>query len=257
MTELFLKEIVVGCFTGFVSAFFGIGGSSIDTPILRTFLGFPPHLALGTPLPTALLTIIVALLTYWKRHLVNFRVFKLCLLGGFPGIVGGSFLSGFFSGKTLMLLTAAVLFFVGIYFTGISLKKNKKKKLRQGACEKASPALLLGIGAFSGFVSGILANGGGLFLIPSFVIFLRMNIKEAIATSLAVVSVMILPALFIHFNLGHIDPVASLALGIGVLPMAWFGARMDLRTRDSVVQSLFGIVLVLFSIYFFILQLNS
>ena len=41
-------------------AFFGIGGSSIDTPLLRVFLHVPQHIALASPLPTALLTIAIA-----------------------------------------------------------------------------------------------------------------------------------------------------------------------------------------------------
>jgi len=45
------KVIIIGCVTGFISAFFGIGGSSIDTPLLRTFLDLPPYIAFGTPMP--------------------------------------------------------------------------------------------------------------------------------------------------------------------------------------------------------------
>lgn len=254
---IFFEEILIGCLTGFFSAFFGIGGSSIDTPLLRTLLDFPPHLALGTPLPTALLTIIVALLTYWKRHLVNFRVFKFSVLGGLPGIILGSFFSGFFSGKILMISTAVVLFFVGANFLSTSLRKNKQREKRKDKSKSASPAFLAGIGATAGLVSGILANSGGLFLIPAFVILLQMRIKEAIATSLLVVSVMILPACLIHFNLGHVDLRASLAMGIGVLPMAWLGARMDLRTRDGIIQMLFGTILLVFSVYFLILQIKA
>jgi Sulfite exporter TauE/SafE. len=48
------EAIIIGCITGFLSAFFGIGGSSVDTPVLRTFLNLPPLLALGTPLPLPL-----------------------------------------------------------------------------------------------------------------------------------------------------------------------------------------------------------
>ncbi|TSA12811.1 MAG: hypothetical protein D4R73_01880 [Deltaproteobacteria bacterium] len=48
------EAIIIGCITGFLSAFFGIGGSSVDTPVLRTFLDLPPLVALGTPLPRRL-----------------------------------------------------------------------------------------------------------------------------------------------------------------------------------------------------------
>lgn len=98
------EAIIIGCITGFLSAFFGIGGSSIDTPVLRTFLNLPPLLALGTPLPLAVLTSTIASFAYKREHLVNFRVALFSLIAGVPGMVLGSYLTAYLSGKFLMLL---------------------------------------------------------------------------------------------------------------------------------------------------------
>ena len=80
-----LEAIIIGSITGFISAFFGIGGSSIDTPLLRTFLHLPPYVALGTPLPLTVVTAVIASLTYKREHLVNYRTAVYSLIGGVPG----------------------------------------------------------------------------------------------------------------------------------------------------------------------------
>lgn len=249
-----ITAIIIGGITGFISAFFGIGGSSIDTPLLRTFLDFPPHLALGTPLPLTLLVVAIASFTYWKKHLIDFRVVVYSLLGGVPSIILGSYLSGYFSGKSLMLLTAMMLFLVGVDF---AYKSFRERNGEEYFLEKnpVSAYLIFFLAVAVGAISGILANGGGILFIPAFVILFGMKMKKAIATSLLIVSGMALPAIIIHYSLGHIDWSYSAALGIGVAPMAYLGAKVDLRTDSKIIKLLFGLFLIVFSIYFFINQL--
>jgi len=83
-----------------------------------------------------------------------------------------------------------------------------------------------------------------------------MKIKEAIATSLLTVAVMSIPGSMIHYHLGHIDLTTSFFMGIGVAPMAYIGARLDIKTKSKTIKLLFGILLLSFSIYFFISQLS-
>ena len=249
-----VEAIIIGCLTGFISAFFGIGGSSIDTPLLRIILNLPPYVALGTPLPLTLLTATIASLAYKREHLVNFRVAVYSLIGGVPGIVAGSYFSAYLTGKFLMLLTAVVLFLVGVDL----LYKNMMEKTF--AAEKVlSPSrhYIVMVSGVIGILSGVLANGGGIFFVPAYVLLFRLHIKEAIATSLLTVAVMSVPGSIIHYSLGHIDLPTTVALGIGVAPMAYIGAIMDMKTKSKTVMFLFGIMLILFSIYFFISQVKA
>lgn len=83
-----------------------------------------------------------------------------------------------------------------------------------------------------------------------------MKIKEAVATSLVTVAAMAVPGSIIHYSLGHIDPGIALSMGIGVIPMAYLGAKFDIRTRSKTLTLLYGIAMVIFSIYFFISQVR-
>jgi len=250
---LYFIAVIIGCLTGFISAFFGIGGSSIDTPLLRLLLNLPPYIALGTPLPVTLLTSTIASFVYRRGRLVNFRVALYSLVGGVPGIVAGSYLTIYISGKFLMLFTAVILFLMGIdfYCNNVIERIFHKRKVSSSppVYSIISAALVIGL------LSGILANGGGIFLVPAYVVLFRMKIKEAIATSLVTVAVMSVPGMLIHYQLGHIDLAISAAIGIGVAPMAYIGAKMDIKTQPKTIKLLFGILLITFSIYFLISQL--
>jgi len=61
--------------------------------------------------------------------------------------------------------------------------------------------------------------------------------------------------MLIHYYLGHINLEMTAAIGIGVAPMAYIGAKMDIKTQSKTVKLLFGTLLITFSIYFLIGQL--
>lgn len=249
-----LLAALIGCLTGFVSAFFGIGGSSIDTPLLRLFLGMPPLEALATPLPLTVLTASIAFLTYRKEGLVIWRLAGWSLAGAAPGMVIGSLLTRWIPGRELMLLTAVVLFLVGVDFIVKDL--TEKTFARRGAPRERPASLMIAALTFPiGILSGMLANGGGIFLIPLFVIVFGLGFKHAAATSLAVVAVLALPGSAVHIALGHVDFAVMGALAIGIIPMAWLGARADIRTRSRTVMLLYGLVTAGFAVYFFFSQI--
>jgi uncharacterized protein len=249
-----LEAIIIGSVTGFISAFFGIGGSSIDTPLLRTFLHLPPYIALGTPLPLTIVTAVIASLTYRKEHLVNYRTAVYSLIGGVPGMISGSYLTAYLSGTFLMLFTAVVLCFIGIDFM---FKTSIEKTFCKGdGCLPPAPSFIVFIALIIGLLSGILANGGGIFFVPAYVILFHMKIKEAIATSLLTVAVLSLPGSIIHYHLGHVDLAITASIGLGVIPMAYAGARLDMKTDSKILASLFGVFLIIFSVYFFISQVG-
>jgi uncharacterized protein len=250
---VFFKAAIIGCLTGFISAFFGIGGSSIDTPLLRLFLDLPPYSALGTPLPLTLLTAAIASFAYRREHLINFRIAIYSLVGGVPGIVAGSYLTTYLSGKFLMLFTGVILFFMGIDFFYNNVIENIFHKRDVSSSPPAYA--IISVAAVIGLLSGILANGGGIFFVPAYIVLFRLKMKEAIATSLLTVAVMSVPGMLIHYHLGHIDLETSAAIGIGVAPMAYIGAKLDIKTPSKTIKLLFGTLLVTFSIYFLISQL--
>ena len=68
---------------GFCSGLFGLGGSSIGTPILR-LLGLPALIALASPLPLTFPSAIGGAIAYQKDRLIHWRIAVLTRLNKYP-----------------------------------------------------------------------------------------------------------------------------------------------------------------------------
>ncbi len=243
---LILKEILSGVIIGILSGFFGLGGSSIATPILRTIADVNPFFALATPLLTVIPSAISASLVYYKKNLINFKISKLSIISGLPFVILGAYVTKFVSGKFLMVATALFVFFVGFSFL------FRRKFLIDANSQKIGDVKLWSIILLSliGFVSGFLANGGGIMLVPLYVWAFKMDIKTAFGTSLFVVSFFAIPGALTHFILGHIDLKLFLILSLSAIPFANLSARVAVKLRSELLESTYGIFLTLFAIYF-------
>ena len=238
--------ILIGFLIGLLSGMFGFGGSSISTPLLRIFFLIPPYYALASPLPMTVISSSVASAKYYKENLIEWKVVWDLLLFIVPGSVLGAYLTKYISGKVLMLLTAIFLLYISLRF----ILRRDIRRIRK--VEKRY--LIIPAGFFIGFISGLLANGGGIFVVP--VLFLLgMNLKKAIASSLVVVLLGAIPSIIVHAYLGHINWLLTLFLTIGAIPSSYIGASLTVKMDRAKLQFFYGLFLLFFSIYFGIFEI--
>ena len=237
--------IVLGFVIGMLSGMFGFGGSSISTPMLRIFLSVSPYYALASPLPISMVSSCIALIRYYKENLIDWSITKEVLLFLIPGSIAGAYITRFIGGEYLMLLT-------GVFLIYISLRLLFKKE--QKILSKIGLAKLRLIWFFVGFVSGMLANAGGILISP-LLVFLGVKIKRAIATSLSIALVGSIPVIVVHGSLNHIDWMLTLLLSLGVIPASYIGASITVRMDRRKLKTLYGLFLLLFSVYFIVFEL--
>ncbi|MCL5959628.1 MAG: sulfite exporter TauE/SafE family protein, partial [Chloroflexi bacterium] len=246
-----IAYVLVGLVIGILSGIFGVGGSSISTPVLRLALGVPPLIALATPLPVTIPTAIAGGLAYYRRGLVNWNIVIWCTLSGIPGVIAGAIATKYISGHWLMILTGIVVLGIGVRIAWSAISSlTVGDGNHHSVSGQDDRSLLLLIGLSVGFFSGLLANGGGFLLVPAFILLLGLSMHEAAGTSLVCIAGFAIPGTITHWLLGHIDPILMLSLGVAVIPASYVGARVALRLKSSQVQLLFGIFLFLFSAYF-------
>jgi uncharacterized membrane protein YfcA len=106
------------------------------------------------------------------------------------------------------------------------------------------------IAAWVGIVSGLLANGGGFLLAPSYSQFLGQPIKKSFACSLAVSAVLALPGTIVHAYLGHISWPVTGFLALGSVPLSYLEAWVAIRTRASRLERLYGAALTILGVFF-------
>ncbi len=237
--------IIAGLFIGLLGGMFGFGGSSISTPILRVFFLIPPYFALASPLPMTLLSSLIATKRYESREFIDWGLVERMLIVIIPGSFIGAYLTKYIDGKTLMFLTAIFLVYVSFR---LMFFKDKARKV-----EKRIWIILLA-GFVIGLLSGMLANGGGIMMVP-ILLLLGMDIKRAIGTSMAMVLFVAIPSIIVHWYLGHIDWLVTLGLTIGAIPGAYLGAWITVNMDKKKLRRAYGIFLLLFSIYFALFEL--
>lgn len=252
-----LKILAVGLAAGYLSGQFGIGGGIITTPAIRLILHRTAAIAIGTPLVVIIPSALTGAFNYARQGYVDRNLIGPLAASGLLGVLAGSALTAYVSPHLIMLFTAVIIFFVGIkfFFSRTAGEKERAEKHRLKSSinrrwqdKKLTGALLAGLAA--GLFSGFLGLGGGLLLTPVLVYFFDSEIKQAFGTSLACVSIYALPGSFIHFLLDHVDLKLALVLTVGTIPGAFLGSKVALRAADRTLRILFGLFLIILSIYF-------
>jgi uncharacterized membrane protein YfcA len=244
-----LLVAVAGAGVGMTFGVFGAGGSAFATPVL-VLLGVPAPIAIASPLPAMLPAAIVGAREYLRVGLLDRRVAKLAVLAGLPAVIAGAALSGFVSGTSLVALSGLMLFAVGVRIAWPTRTPALPIPERQGH----GVLLVVGLVAGAGFLTGLLANGGGFLLVPIFVLVLGLTSAQAAGTSMVAVVALTIPTLIAHWALGHVDWAVAGAFAAGVIPASILGARLGIRLPEAVARRAFGTVLVVFSVCFLALR---
>jgi uncharacterized membrane protein YfcA len=237
--ETMLAVALIGAFVGFLGGVFGKGGSAIATPLLA-LVGIPPIMALASPLPATVPATLAASYVYWRQRLVDWEVFRWCLLVGIPATTIGAYATRWIGGDALVTATEVVVTGLGVRFL---LRPGDPHEIAAEPADHLRRMILVAAGV--GLLSGLLANAGGFLLAPLFVVVLRLSIKQSFATSLAVAAVLAVPGTIVHAALGHIDWEVVAIFGATSIPLSFLGARTALRTNPVHLERAYGAGLAL------------
>ncbi len=246
-----LQYVLAGLGVGVVFGMFGAGGSAFATPVLA-LLGVPGLLAVASPLPAMLPASFVGARRYLRSGNLDRRVAKLAVVGGVPGTLIGASASNFVGGPRLLVLSGLLLLAIGVRF----VLPDRAGAAHRAAGRRNSTGIVVGAAFGVGLLTGLLANGGGFLLVPVFVLVLGLSTVEAAGTSMVVVGILTIPTLATHWALGHIDWTVAAGFAAGLIPGAAVGARIAQRISAQRLRAAFGIMLIVFSIFFLVRQLG-
>ncbi len=238
--QLSPETILVGLIAGYASGHLGIGGGIITKPAIRLMLGYSALIAVGTPLLVNIPTALSGAYIYYKNDLIDKRMAFVMMAPAALGAILGSYLTSFFNGSLILLLSAIVIFFLGA-----RLPLNLKIKKAQSF---SSPYLMV-IALFIGSAAGFLGLGGGFLLVPFLSLVIGHEMKLAFGTSLTIILAITIPGAVIHSMLGHIDLPLAINLIIGVIPGAIIGARIAISLSEKYLKILFGTLLMVLASY--------
>ncbi len=253
-----LIAAVIGFSSGVASGAFGIGGALLSTPLIRWALDAPPLIAVGTTLPVIIPTAITGVIAYIRTGFVQTRTAVITASAGGLFAVLGALTTQLVNGQLLLIATAAFIFVLSIrmlpgrMLPGRMLPGRMLGKKEPRGEQRLPPtvAMLLAVGAVSGFVAGLLGIGGGVILVPVLSGLLRFPIKTALGTSLAVVAAQAIPATLTHWIIGNIDWSIAGGLILGVIPGAHIGSRLAIASEDAKLQTVTAVAMAILALAF-------
>ena len=228
---------LIGAAVGFVAGLFGAGGSAVGTPLLHA-AGVPAFYAIASPLPVAIPLALSATFAYRGSGLIDRRLFVSTALIAIPATVVGALLTPLIGGRILIAVTDVLVVLIGVRFVA-----RPALPTRTGTDAQPTYVRIAALAIAVGLVGGLLGNSGGFLFAPLFVLALRLPLKAALATSLALSAVLAIPGTITHAALGHISWGVVLAYGIGAIPAAYLGARLALGMRTASLAKIYGVCL--------------
>ena len=99
-------------------------------------------------------------------------------------------------------------------------------------------------GMLAGTANGFFGSGGGLFLVPLFTKWLKMDQRKAFATSVAVILPLSAVALVIYFWKGSIDFMAALPYLLGGLAGGIISGRIFGKISVTWLRRIFGLLII-------------
>ncbi|MBB22240.1 MAG: permease [Roseibacillus sp.] len=103
------------------------------------------------------------------------------------------------------------------------------------------------VGLAAGLAGALCGVGGGILMVPAFVLALGMGQKHAVATSLAVVVVTALAGTANHVfrKSDLIDWRLVACTAVGAAVAAWYGTELMRNMSNQQLTRIFGILLIL------------
>ncbi len=164
---------------GLVLGLLGSGGSILTVPILVYLADQPGKVAIAESLAIVGAIALVGAVSYARSGLVDWRSVVGFGLPGIVGTFGGSLLAA-----RVPIAVQLVLFAVVMIAAAGALLKG-----RPGETDRVSrPAWLVALlGASVGVLTGLVGVGGGFLIVPALVLLVGLDMRRAVATSLAVI----------------------------------------------------------------------
>lgn len=240
-----ILALAAGAVVGMALGALGGGGSVLAVPALIYLLGFSPVGATTASLVIVTLTSVTALVAHARDGSVRWRTGLLFAAAG----IGPAMLGGALSTRIpAAVLTAAFAVVAGV----AALRMLRSRPVAEGAVT-VRPGRVAVAGGGLGAVTGVLGVGGGFLAVPALVGVLGLRMRNAVGTSLLVITVNSLAAL--ATRAGTVEgldwAVVGPFVGAAILG-AWDGKRLSAKVSGHALQRISALVLLVVAAFMLI-----
>ena len=217
-----------GMGAGLGTGFAGMSAAAVISPMLITFLGMDPYVAVGIALSSMMVSVLIF-------------------------TVVGSYVSSLVPSTTMGNFSVFMTFLLGIKFIVKPVMTTKEAMQGVSAKKRAIQSIVCGI--LIGFICGFIGAGGGMMMLLILTSVLGYELKTAVGTSVFIMTFTALTGAVSHFAIGGIPDITVWILCI-IFTLIWariaavfanMATPKTLNRATGVILVILGIVVMLFS----------
>lgn len=242
-----LVTFFAGMGAGLGTGFAGMSAAAVISPMLITFLGMDPYLAVGIALSSDVLASAVSAYTYAKNKNIDVKNGLIMMGSVLVFTVVGSYVSSLVPSATMGNFSVFMTFLLGIKF--IVRPVMTTKEAMQGVSAKKRAIQSLVCGMLIGFICGFVGAGGGMMMLLILTSVLGYELKTAVGTSVFIMTFTALTGAVSHFAIGGMpDPLVWMLCVIFTLVWARIAAVFANKAAPETLNRATGVILVVLGI---------
>ena len=242
-----LVTFFAGMGAGLGTGFAGMSAAAVISPVLITFLGMDPYMAVGIALASDVLASAVSAYTYGKNKNLDIRNGLIMMVSVLTFTVVGSYVSSLVPSRTMGSFSVFMTLLLGIKF--IVRPVMTTREAMQGVSAKKRAVQSIVCGLLIGFICGFVGAGGGMMMLLILTSVLGYELKTAVGTSVFIMAFTAFTGSVSHFAIGGTPDWMVLILCM-VFTLLWarIAAVFANKATPKTLNRATGVILVVLGI---------
>lgn len=196
----FIVCFIAGIGAGLGTGFAGMSAAAVISPMLITFLGMDPYMAVGIALASDVLASAISAYTYGKSGNLDIKNGAVMMASVLCFTLVGSYVASLVPGTTMGGFSTFMTLLLGVKFIVRPVMTTKSAMNAVSVQKRFAQSLLCGAGV--GFICGFIGAGGGMMMLLILTSVLGYELKTAVGTSVFIMTFTALTGAVSHFMIG-------------------------------------------------------
>lgn len=247
--EIFIY-IIGGLLAGIATGFIGLSAAVIVAPLFATVLGMDAYVAIGIALASDIFASATSSINYIKHKNINLKKSWVLFLSVMLAAIVASYLSKDMDPYNMNATINIFVVVLGIRFLVYPIEKERKNKKLPFGKHTTIAAILFG--TIIGVICGYFGGGGGLSLLAVLTLLYKYDFKEAVGTSVFIMTFTALVASTTHIIIVETEwlplIITSIAAFIGANFASIYANKINMKILNysiAVFLIIYGIILLL------------
>lgn len=238
-----LVTFFAGMGAGLGTGFAGMSAAAVISPMLITFLGIDPYMAVGIALSSDVLASAVSAYTYHKNKNLDIKNGIIMMVTVLVFTMVGSYIASLVPTSTMGGFSVFMTFLLGIKFIVRPVMTTKESMEEVSVKKRVIQSVICG--SLIGFICGFVGAGGGMMMLLILTTVMGYELKTAVGTSVFIMTFTAFTGAVSHFVIGGMPDLLVLGLCVAfTLIWARIAAVFANKAQPKTLNRATGVVLV-------------